>query len=276
MSEPLSLATLKYQLEKLQVRPSKKRGQNFIYVQTTIDKIASLAEVNSIDHVLEIGPGLGALSRSLAERARLLTLVEIDSRLAAYLESVFENYQPPVSIINQDFLELKQIPASINKCVSNLPYNLAVPIILTLYERFAQIEESCFLVQREQAERLCAVPNTKLYGIPTLKLQYFASVKIVSQISRNVFYPRPHVDSTLIRVTRNSTSVLKKLPPYDQFAHLVDQSFKHRRKKIVNNLKPYYPEIETFLAEMGLSSDIRAENLTFSQFIELTSLVASI
>jgi 16S rRNA (adenine1518-N6/adenine1519-N6)-dimethyltransferase len=263
----LNLTQVRKTLAELDLHPSKSLGQNFIYSTSTIEKIVRLARLDQSDQVLEIGPGLGALSNVLIGEVKHLTVAEVDNRLADYLERSWVDQSDRVTVINQDFLKLSSLSDNIQVCVGNLPYSQAVPMILTLFERFPQIQRGLFLVQKEEAERLTAHVGTKLYGIPTLKLQYFGTAKIVGKVSRRVFYPEPNVDSVLLEVRRTITATATL--SYKTFSNLINLSFKHRRKTLVNNLKTQFPNVLNLLADLEIPVQVRAEDLSFEQYLTL-------
>jgi 16S rRNA (adenine1518-N6/adenine1519-N6)-dimethyltransferase len=271
---PLSKTWVQTQLTQLNIRVSPKLGQNFIFSASTIDKIVRLAQLNPSDHVLEIGGGLGSLSFQLAQTVRKLTVIEVDKRLGESLANTL-TARPPfnVDVIIQDALKITALDPEVNKCVSNLPYSLAVPITLRYLETFLQIREFLVLMQKEEAQRLTAERGTKLYGPPAIKTQYFAQAQIVGQVSRNVFYPRPRVDSSLLRIVRTPVPSHFSGTETQQFFELVRLSFRHRRKTLFNNLKIALPEIasplESALAELGIPLSTRAEALTLQQFLNL-------
>jgi 16S rRNA (adenine1518-N6/adenine1519-N6)-dimethyltransferase len=256
------------------MRVSRKLGQNFIFSASTIDKIVRLARLDPSDQVLEIGGGLGSLSFQLAQTVRKLTIVEVDKRLGEFLITAFAGRPPAdVEIIVQDALTITALDPHVNKCVSNLPYSVAVPITLHYLETFHQIREFLILMQKEEAQRLTAVCGTKLYGPPAIKTQYYGQAQIVGQISRNVFYPKPRVDSALLRIVRAPVESGFSPTETQQFFELIQLSFRHRRKTLFNNLKIALPEMETLLqlalAELKIPLSTRAETLTLQQFRDL-------
>jgi len=277
-----SQTKIKSQLEELDIVPSKSKGQNFLYIPSTIDKIIRLAEVKPEDVILEIGPGLGAITEKLSQTNQVFAY-EIDRKLFEYLEGLFRNGAGEIGnrqkpkIINQDFLEVEKIDPGINKVVANLPYNVAVPIILKILVEFPQVETMTFMVQKEVAERLSAQTSTKQYGIPSVKVQFLADVSIISQISKNVFFPKPNVESVIIRIIRKKNLPYSESFVSDYFA-FIDQSFQFRRKTLKNNLgqnnpKQNYPQIPEVLAKLNLDPSIRPENLTADLFYQIFQLI---
>jgi len=272
-----SQSKLRSQLEELEIVPSKSKGQNFLYIPSTINKIIRLAGVKSTDVILEIGPGLGAITEKLSQTNRVFAY-EIDRKLFEYLGNLFKNEEKTkanrqkLTILNQDFLEVEEINPEINKVVANLPYNVAVPIILKILVEFPQIESMTLMVQKEVAERLSAQSSTKQYGIPSVKVQFLSDVSIASQISKNVFFPKPNVDSVIIQINRKKDLKYSKDFVSDYFA-FIDQSFQFRRKTLQNNLKQNFPKIAEVLERLQLNPSIRPENLTSNQFSQILQLL---
>ena len=196
------------------ITPTKKFGQNFVIDPGTVRKIVREAGVDAGDQVMEVGPGLGSLTLAILETGADLTAVEIDPPLAQRLPQTIAEFMPNATnrfrVVNMD--ALKVTPSQLTKLsdaatftlVANLPYNVATPILLTLLERFGNLDSFLVMVQKEVAERLSAQPGSKVYGTPSVKLAWYGTAKSVGNIGRNVFWPAPNVDSALVRFERHA------------------------------------------------------------------------
>lgn len=253
-------------------------GQNFVIDPNTIEKIVRLAQVSATDNVIEVGPGLGSLSIGILAKAESLTAVEIDARLANQLRITLDKKisTKNLHIINQDFLTIQPsaLPVMPNKLVANLPYNLSVPIILHALLTLPSINEYLVMVQSEVAHRICAKSGSRVYGIPSVKIQSFAEAKIVSEISRKAFWPEPNVDSSLVQLkVRKDIDFTHQKLLFD----VVDKAFNQRRKMLRSTLKGLLPG-ETELTEVfdksQISAQLRAEQLTVADYQKLTTELA--
>ncbi len=240
----------------------KKFGQNFIIDPSVVKKIAELADVVDKD-VIEVGPGLGALTEQLSFLAHSVTAYEIGKDWLEHLNQHFENSN--VSVINQDFLTVKNEDFNASCCVGNLPYYITTPILFHILENLAQIKIITIMVQKEVADRLSAEVGTKDYNALSIILNTLCDVKTVMKVNANVFMPKPNVDSAVVQLRRKENVNAQELKPYFDF---VKKGFTQRRKTLVNNLKEI-KNIKEYLIEMGLSESIRAEALSRSQFEEL-------
>ncbi len=230
--------------KELNLKPSKKMGQNFVIDPNSIEKIIRHSQIDSNDVVLEVGPGLGSLTIGLLAASRQVIAVELDSRLANKLTSTLQSKVliEDLEVINKDFLDLKQsdIASKPTALVANLPYNLAVPILIHALLEFESINKYLIMVQAEVAMRICAAANSRVYGIPSVKIQYLTQAKYVAEISRKVFWPEPNVDSALVRLERKQ-NLDRELQPL--VFQLVEAAFSQRRKMLRSTLK-----------QLGLSS----------------------
>lgn len=191
----------------LGVRPTKQRGQNFVIDANTVRRIIRTADVRADDVVVEVGPGLGSLTLGLLETAQHVTAVEIDDTLAAALPATVEARLPAraahFALVHSDALRVTELPGPApTALVANLPYNVAVPVLLHMLEHFPTIERTLVMVQSEVADRLAAAPGSKVYGVPSVKANWYAEVKRAGAIGRNVFWPAPNVDSGLVSLVR--------------------------------------------------------------------------
>ncbi len=267
--------------------PSKKRGQNFLVSPATARAIVSKAEFSATDHVVEVGVGLGALTQVLGERVARVTGIEIDRGLISYhrQQQVLPDNVELIhqDILKADFASLREKSGAALKIISNLPYSISNPFIFQLIDNRSLIDKVVVLLQKEMAERLMAEPHSKAYGIPTVLLRSCGKVTPLMEVGADEFYPRPGVDSLLIGISFAGKSL-----PEQQFGCLrqtVRAAFASRRKTLVNNLlagfpfpPPYQGDkqekrecLSRALAVSGLKGDIRAENVTVEQFLELAN-----
>jgi 16S rRNA (adenine1518-N6/adenine1519-N6)-dimethyltransferase len=235
----------------------------------TCRKIVRLAEVTKSDHVIEIGPGIGSLTIALLEVAQGLTAIEIDQRLAEKLPTTVATHLPnsKLEVINQDALSLNALDSSPTVLVANLPYNISVPVLLHYLEHFPSIKSGVVMVQAEVADRLAAQPNTREYGIPSVKASWWAELKLVGSVSRSVFWPVPNVDSKLVRFVR------REVPGDD--AHrietfsAIDGAFAQRRKMLrsaLSNWAGSSAEAAEILSDAAIDPTLRGEALTLRDF----------
>lgn len=258
------------------ITPTKKFGQNFVIDPGTVRKIVAAAEVKSGDIVMEVGPGLGSLTLAILQTGAQLTAVEIDPPLARRLPHTVEEFMPQsmqkFNIILKDALtvnadDVPQIAqAKQFTLVANLPYNVATPIILTLLEKFSNLQNFLVMVQKEVADRLCAQPGNKVYGTPSVKLAWYGKAQRAGLIGRNVFWPSPNVDSALVSFTRNCTGKGDNNEREGVFA-FIDAAFQQRRKTLHAALKNQVPE-EAY-KNSGIDPTRRGETLTCDEFIAL-------
>ena len=262
----------------------KKFGQNFLIDQRVLDKIIAAADIGPDDCVLEIGPGIGTLTRCLAEAAGQVIAVEIDKNLIPILGDVLSEYNN-ITVINEDILKV-DIQALVDeknggkpiKVVANLPYYITTPIIMGLFESNVPIDNITVMVQKEVADRMQVGPGTKDYGALSLAVQYYAEPYIVANVPQNCFIPRPNVGSAVIRLTRHKEKPVTVKNEKHMF-RLVRAAFNQRRKTLQNALHNM-PELNlskeqvvTALKEMGLSETIRGEKLTLEEFAKLSDLL---
>ncbi len=260
-------------MSRLPVAPKHGLGQHFLVDPNILRVIERLADLGSEDVVLEVGPGLGALTQFLACRVGVVYAVEIDRSLEPHLEAALRGCAN-VRLLFRDALSLD--PSSLDppptKLVSNLPYNVAVPVIMDTIERMPTIEVWCVMVQREIAERLFAQPGSKAYGAVSVLIQLAAEKTGFHPVSREVFRPRPRVDSALVAFRRRC------LPPdWPRVKALVEAAFSHRRKTLPNSLEQAgfcdRERAARALATLGLSSSMRAEGLSPQELVKLARLL---
>ena len=271
MSNLLGATEIRALADQLNIKPSKKLGQNFVVDANTCRKIVKVAGVTSADTVLEIGPGLGSLTLALLETAKSVIAIEIDKRMADQLPITAGNHSFDTNkliVINQDALSVNKLPLEPTVLVANLPYNLAVPILLTVLERFPALSTGVVMVQSEVADRLIATPNNKNYGAPTVKANWFSDLSNAGQISRSVFWPIPNVDSSLVKFIRHK-------PLGDEQVRVatftvVEHAFAKRRKMLRAGLNQLFAgKAEENLVSAGIDPTIRGEDLAVDEFLQI-------
>src|ERR1700691_1143836 len=259
---------------RLGVRPSKRLGQNFVVEQGTVRQIAALAAPGPGDVVLEVGPGLGSLTLALLEAgpARILA-VEIDRVMAGELPRTLAERAPAlagrVTVIHADALRIGQgdLPAAPSMLVANLPYNVAVPVVLHLLAALPTLAGGLVMVQAEVAERMCAAPGSRVYGTPSVKLAWYATARLAGTVPRSVFWPVPNVDSRLVAFTRHDPPA-GPVSREEVFA-LVDAAFAQRRKTLRAALAGWAgsaPEAERLLRAAGLDPGARGGSPGVAEF----------
>ena len=271
MSNLLGAAEVRALADQLNLKPTKKLGQNFVVDANTCRKIVKLATVEKSDIALEIGPGLGSLTLALLEEASQVIAIEIDSRLAGQLpitaaERGFD--QDKLKVINADAISVRELAFKPTVLVANLPYNVSVPVLLNILENFPTITRGVVMVQSEVADRLAAVANNKDYGSPTVKANWWAHLKIAGNVSRSVFWPIPNVDSSLVRFDRHlpAGSEAERVATFT----VVDHAFAKRRKMLRSALSQLFKSnAESALIQAGIDPTSRGEVLTVEQFLKI-------
>ena len=262
----------------------KKYGQNFLIDTHVLDKIIGAAEIGRDDFVLEIGPGIGTMTQYLAEAAREVVAVEIDTKLIPILEDTLKEYDN-VTVLNEDILkvDIRKIAEEKNggkpiKVVANLPYYITTPIIMGLFESEVPLDSITVMVQKEVADRMQVGPGTKDYGALSLAVQYYAKPKIVANVPPNCFMPRPKVGSAVIRLTKYKDAPIKVTNEKLLF-QLIRASFNQRRKTLQNGIKNFgglnfsKEQVAQALEEMELPASVRGEALTLEQFAQLSNIL---
>ena len=271
MTNLLGASEIRELASKLDLKPTKKLGQNFVVDANTCRKIVKLAEVGNKDIALEIGPGLGSLTLALLESAKEVVAVEIDDRLAKQLpltssEHGFSDKQ--LITLNQDAMVLKKLSVEPNVLVANLPYNISVPVLLNTLEHFPSITRGVVMVQSEVAHRLAAKPDNKDYGSPTVKANWWSSLHLAGSVGRSVFWPVPNVDSSLVRFDRHEP-LGSESERRATFA-VIDEAFAKRRKMMRSALSQLFGgKAEEYLNNAGVDPTIRGEALSVEQFHEI-------
>ena len=279
----LSPADVRNLAERLGVRPSKRLGQNFVVEQGTVRRIAALAAPGPDDVVLEVGPGLGSLTLALlAAGPGAIVAVEIDRVLADELPRTLAERAPAlagrVTVINADALRIGQhdLPAPPSMLVANLPYNVAVPVVLHLLAAVPTLARGLVMVQAEVADRMCAPPGSRVYGGPSVKLAWYATARSAGTVPRSVFWPVPNVDSRLVAFTRHDPPAAAA--SREEVFALVDAAFRQRRKTLRAALAGWAgtaPEAERLLRAAGLDPGARGESLGVAEFARLAAARAA-
>ncbi|WP_394622126.1 16S rRNA (adenine(1518)-N(6)/adenine(1519)-N(6))-dimethyltransferase RsmA [Lentzea sp. JNUCC 0626] len=261
---------------ELNIRPTKKLGQNFVHDPNTVRKIVAAADLTKDDVVLEVGPGLGSLTLALLPNAAKVIAVEIDPPLAERLPQTVQELDPDnadkLNVVLKDALKVTQedLPAPPTAIVANLPYNVAVPVVLHLLAELPSLQKGLVMVQAEVADRMAAKPGSKIYGVPSVKLAWYADAKKAGSIGKNVFWPAPNVDSGLVYFQRHenplSTVDRKKL------FTLVDAAFAQRRKTLRAALKSWSPNVDEVFAKAGVDPQLRGEQLSVIDFIRIAEV----
>ena len=271
MTALLGPAEIRQLADRLGLRPSKRRGQNFVHDPNTVRRIVHTAALSPSDVVLEVGPGLGSLTLALLGAADHVHAVEVEPVLARALPATVARHVPQyadrLTVVEQDALTLTEVPEPApTALVSNLPYNVAVPVLLHLLAVLPGIRRGLVMVQQEVADRLTAAPGSRVYGVPTVKLAWFATARPAGRIPRSVFWPVPNVDSGLVALDRRE-------PPAgaDRAATfaVVDAAFGQRRKTLRAALAGWAGGADraaAVLERAGVAPAARAESLTKEQF----------
>lgn len=281
-SQDFSRRSVRRQLSGEGLRPKKGLGQNFLTDETVLQSIVDAAELTEDACALEIGPGMGVLTKELAKRAEKVTAVEIDTTILPVLQKNLEAYDN-VTVVNQDILKVdlnalfkEQFGGRPVRVVANLPYYITTPILMKLLESDVPMESIVIMIQREVAQRLAAEAGSKDFGAITLSVQYRAEVEHICDVPPEAFEPMPKVWSSVIRL------IPRKQPPVSvtdeaHFFRLIKAAFGMRRKTLVNALShdaalvPDKEALKAQLAAMGLSETVRGECLSLEQFATLSN-----
>jgi len=269
---------------RLGVRPSKRLGQNFVIEAGTVRRIASLAAVGPQDTVLEVGPGLGSLTLALLEAGPAqVTAVEIDSVLADELPATIAARAPAVAdravVLTADALRVTEAELvaptgrTPDVLVANLPYNVAVPVLLHLLATLPSVRRGLVMVQAEVAERMCAGPGSRVYGTPSVKLAWYAAARSAGTVPRSVFWPVPNVDSRLVAFTRHDPPATTA--SREQVFAVVDAAFRQRRKTLRAALAGWAgsaSEAERRLRAANIDPGLRGEALGVADFARLAAV----
>lgn len=262
--------------ESLHLRPTKARGQNFVIDGNTVRRIVRVAGLRPEDVVVEVGPGLGSLTLGLLPAVSRVVAVEVDDKLAAALPSTVTEFAPGLAgrleVVCADAMRVTTLPGpEPTALVANLPYNVAVPVLLHLLETFPSLERALVMVQKEVADRLAAPPGSRTYGVPSVKAAWYAVVRPLGSVSRTVFWPAPNVDSGLVSLTRREPP--KGADRAAVFA-VIDAAFAQRRKTLRAALSGWAgspAEAEVTLRRAGVDPRTRGEQLGVKEFTRIAA-----
>ena len=262
-------------------RFSKSLGQNFLTDQNIIDKIVDGSDIDEDDLVIEIGPGIGVITAACAQRAEKVVAIEIDKNLLPVLQYTLGEYGN-VEVVNNDVLKtdingiIEEKGFKSAKIIGNLPYYITTPIIMHLLENHVNAESITVMMQKEVADRIKSAPGKKTYGAISVAVQYYCTVETVTDVSKEVFMPKPKVDSTVLRLD------LRKEPPVqlkdrDVFFGCIKKGFGQRRKTLLNSMTGFRgmdkDAIRECLEESGIEPSRRAETLSIEEFAELANKI---
>lgn len=256
---------------ELDVTPTKKLGQNFVVDANTVRKIVHAARVQQGERVVEVGPGLGSLTLAILEAGASVTAVEIDHRLAARLpQTAAEHGVEPgiLTVVDADALRVTELPGDPTVLVANLPYNVSVPVLLHFLETFDHLQRGVVMVQAEVAERLAAKPGSKIYGTPSVKAAWYGEWKLAGNVSRQVFWPVPNVDSLLVGFDR-SEGERGSIEERRRTFQIVDAAFNQRRKMLRQALSGIFGSsaaASEALEAAGVAPTARGEDLTVDDY----------
>jgi 16S rRNA (adenine1518-N6/adenine1519-N6)-dimethyltransferase len=264
----------------LDLRPTKQRGQNFVIDPNTVRRIVRNAGIGADDVVLEVGPGLGSLTLALLDLASHVVAIEIDPLLAGALPATVADRAPDradrLDVVCGDAMRVTEVPGPApTALVANLPYNVAVPVLLHLLASLPSLERGLVMVQAEVADRLAAGPGSKVYGIPSVKAAWFAEVRRAGSVGRQVFWPAPNVDSGLVALTRHAPPSTRATR--EQVFAVIDAAFSQRRKALRAALRTLAGSVERSeeaLRIAGIEPLTRGEQLGLSQFVAIAEALA--
>lgn len=263
----------KYILDKNNIRPNKKLGQNFLINEDALDIISS--NVKSDDVVLEIGPGIGSLTKKLLDRANKVISIELDPKMCEILKQrffLYENFELiNDDILNVDVNKLCKEYGNKLKVVANLPYYITTSILTHLLE--SDIQDITILIQKEVADRITAIPGEKRAGAITYLVYYYANSSILENVSKESFIPNPEVESSIVHISKLPT---KRVQVKDEtlFFRVIKENFTKRRKTIVNSISNSIPKekLLPILNELGISENTRGEDLSIEKFAKIVNL----
>lgn len=280
----------KFLMKKYKISANKSLGQNFLINDEAVDDIVSSSKICSDDLVIEIGPGLGTLTKELLEKAAKVIAIELDTRMIKILKDRFSLYNN-FEIINEDVLKVdleklisdqkNNLPQIKNvKIVANLPYYITTPIIMKLLEDRLSIDTITVMIQKEVADRIVSVPGSKLSGAITYTVNYYAEPESIRLVGRECFIPQPNVDSEVIKLNVRKEPVIK-VKNQDLFFSIIKCSFMQRRKTLINalvngNIIENKETAKKILNELKLNENIRGEVLSIEEFGRLSDYIENI
>ena len=279
----LSASDVRSLAHRFDIRPTKVLGQNFVVDPGTVRKIVRAGGVEPGETVMEVGPGLGSLTLGLLEAGADVVAVEIDPKLAAALPGTAAEFAPEhsrrLAVVNADAMEIAPgdltqagAPSAPTRLVANLPYNVAVPVILHCLAAFPSIETVLVMVQAEVADRIVAGPGSRVYGVPSAKVAWYARAMRAGAIGRGIFWPVPRVDSALVRLVRREQPLTNA--SREQVFAVIDAAFSQRRKTLRSALARWAGSAagaETILTAAGIDPTRRGETLTIEEFAKVAA-----
>lgn len=277
MSGLLTASQIRAVADRLDLRPTKRLGQNFVFDGNTVRRIVDLAGVGSGDVVLEVGPGLGSLTLGLLPVVDSVVAVEIDPVLASALPDTVQRLAPEhaaaLTVLAADALRISagDLPVAPTALVANLPYNVSVPVLLHLLGELPSLTSGLVMVQREVGERFAAGPGSRSYGVPSAKGAWFVKAAVVATVPRSVFWPVPNVDSVLVRMARVDPPQCRS--SRQEVFTLIDAAFSQRRKMLRSALADWAgstASAEALLAAAGVDPTRRGETLALEEFVAIS------
>ena len=267
---------------EMDLRPTKQRGQNFVVDPNTVRRIVALSGVTSADVVLEIGPGLGSLTLGLLEQGARVVAVEIEDRLAERLrrtvaERMGDEAASRLEVVGADALQVDALPGPApSALVANLPYNVSVPVLLRMLELFPGWSNGLVMVQLEVADRLVAPPGSKVYGVPSAKVAWYAEAARVGTVPPKVFWPVPNVDSGLVRITRRPAPATTATR--EDTLTVIDAAFSQRRKMLraaLAGLAGSSAAASAAIEAAGIDPQLRGEMLDVAAFAAIAEQLSA-
>ncbi len=263
------------------IHPTKHWGQNFVVDANTVRRIVRLADVQSDDVVLEVGPGIGSLTLGLLAAGAQVIAVEIDPVLATALPDTVARLRPDdvgrVTVLEADALRVADVPGSPTALIANLPYNVAVPIVLHLLASVPSLERGLVMVQAEVADRLVAAPGSRVYGVPSVKLAWYARGRRAGSVPASVFWPEPRVESGLVSLHRHDPPVT--LASQTEVFACIDAAFAQRRKTLRAALAGWAgsaSNAEALLVAAGVDPGARGESIDVAAFARIAGARAMV
>ncbi|MEJ7832582.1 MAG: 16S rRNA (adenine(1518)-N(6)/adenine(1519)-N(6))-dimethyltransferase RsmA [Nocardioides sp.] len=266
--------------DRLDLRPTKQRGQNFVIDANTVRRIVRESGVGAADVVVEVGPGLGSLTLALLEVTQRVVAIEVDDKLAGLLPETVATHAPEhagrLEVVHADALRVTSLPGPPpTALVANLPYNVSVPVLLHLLALLPSLQHGLVMVQAEVADRLAAGPGSKVYGVPSVKAAWYADVRRAGAVGRKVFWPMPNVDSGLVAWTRRDPPATTATR--EQVFAVIDAAFAQRRKVLRGALRGLTGSAEAAAAALdhaGVDQMARGESLSVEQFARIAEALA--
>ena len=278
-SKLLGPAEIRDLAELLGLQPTKKLGQNFVVDANTVRRIVRLAGVTAASSVVEIGPGLGSLTLGVLEPGASVLAVESDKRLAAQLPTTVGLLKPDarLAVLAADAMKIVELPGEPSTLVANLPYNVSVPVLLHFLEHFPFIRSGLVMVQAEVGQRIAAPPGSRIYGAPSVKAAWYGSWRTVGQVSRQVFWPVPNVDSVLVAFAVHDEPIGTEIERSETFG-LIEAAFAQRRKMLRQALSGVFgggSAASAALEAAGIDPTLRGEQLSVQDFLRVARSVTA-